>query len=579
MTIDAEPPPPERPVAADSPRGVARPLALALLIGLVVLLARSAGVVHATSETWDADYHVFHGLLDLTGFRHDHPRPISYNDPPLGGVLVALPVWLGGGTVLGEPTPAHPNGYEWPDRPSALWGQPLSSETLRQLISAWKCVLMLPGLAAAFLWARRLYGPAAGWLAWGMLLFEPTVGAMTPLATLDAPALSLTLAAAYLIWRYAERPTWRRMLAAAAVSAAALATKHTAVMLPFYALAACGLTWLPRRELAAVTWAGRLAAAGALTLALIWPMTLFDVSAPAQSRTAKTVNLADPSRPWWQARPAGGTGRFQMTPMPAGSYVGSLLEGRGHDLTGHRSYLFGEVRETGWWYYFPVLATYKIPLGYAAVMLLGVASLAWRRPTWPEAVLWSAAAAWTLLLLKTHIDIGWRHALLPYSFALIAATRCAATPRPPRLGRAAAVAAFVLAGASAVEATLWYPDYVPYLNWPRDKAYLDVSDSNVDWGQGTRQAGKWIEAHRAELAKPIYFSPFGPMEPVEAYVKGVTVLDPKDALPSAGTLVISPVHVAGPYEPTDRFAPLRSAEPTAVVAETMLVFDLSKVRR
>ena len=592
-TLPAQPAAPVAPAAARRASD-GRALALALLVGLLVMLARSASVVEATNETFDADYHVLHGLLDWTNFRQSHPQPFAYNDPPLGGMLVALPVWLAGGTVLGEPTAKHPTAYQWPRRPSALWHHKSAPNTLRHLISAWKCVLMLPGLAAAFLWARRLYGPPAGWLAWGMFLFEPTISAMTPLATLDAPGLSLTLAAAYLIWRYAEQPTWRRMLPAAVASAAALSTKHTAIMLPFYGVAACGLTWLPRRESvrgeggrawlrAAGIWTGRFAAAGALTLGLIWPMTKFDLSAPAQVRSPRHLSLSDPYQPWWTARPAGAVGAFVMTPMPAGAYFGSILEGRDHDLSGHPSYLWGKTSRLGWWYYFPVLATYKVPLGYAAVMLLGAASLAWRRPTWREAALWAAAACWVVLLLKTHINIGWRHALVPYALLLIAATRCVAIPwQRPRLawiGRIAAVAAFVAAGASAVEASLWHPNYIPYFNRPLDKPYLLVSDSNVDWGQASRQAGRWIKDHRDALAKPIYYSAFGANEAVSRYVKGVTLLGPKDPLPAKGTLVISPVYVAGPYEKTDRFAPLRSAEPAARIAETMLVYDLAKVPR
>ena len=586
---DADATPPEQAAAPAVPPKATdgRALASALLVGLLVMLARSASITTATNETYDADYHVLHGLLDWTNFRQSHSQPFAYNDPPLGAMLVALPVWLAGGTVLGEPTPADPTVYAWPNRPSALWHHRLSPDALRQWIAAWKCALMLPGLAAAFLWARRLYGPAAGWLAWGLLLFEPTVSAMTPLATPDTPGLSFTLAAAYLIWRYAERPTWRRMAPAAVASAAALSTKHVAIALPLYAVIACGLTWLPRREEgaawlgAAGTWAARLAAAGGLTLVLIWPMTKFDCSAPAQMRQPRDINLNDPYQPWWNARPAGALGSFQMTPMPAGSYFGSVLEARNHDRTGHLAYLWGETRRFGWWYYFPALATYKVPLGYVAVMSLGLLSFAWRRPSWREAALWAAAGCWVALLLGTHVNIGWRHAMVPYALLLIAATRCMATPRPrwEKVGRAAAVVAFVAAGASAVEAARWHPNYLPYFNRPLDRPYLLVSDSNVDWGQTTRQAGRWIEARRAALAEPIYFRAFGADAAVSHFVKGVTILRPRDPLPTAGTLVISPVYVAGPYEPTDRFAPLRSAEPAAVIAGTMLVYDLSRVRR
>ena len=129
QTPAATPPPPAR-------NATRRALAWALAIGLAVMLVRSAAVIEVTNETWDEDYHVLHGLLDLTNFRHSTPVPIGYNDPPLGGMLVALPVWLAGGTVLGTPEPDHPTKYEWPNRPSSLWGQQWAPNTLRHLIAA-----------------------------------------------------------------------------------------------------------------------------------------------------------------------------------------------------------------------------------------------------------------------------------------------------------------------------------------------------------------------------------------------------------------------------------------------------------
>ena len=139
------------------------------------------------------------------------------------------------------------------------------------------------------------------------------------------------------------------------------------------------------------------------------------------------------------------------------------------------------------------------------------------------------------------------------------------------------VVAFVAAAVSAVHVTLWHPNYIPYINWPREKPYLAISDSNLDWGQSARQVGAWLREHRDELPPPIYYSGFGPHKPVQRYVKDVILLG--NELPAQGTLIISPVHVAGQYRNTDRFAPLRAAEPEAVIGQNMLVFDLSKIRQ
>ena len=70
--------------------------------------------------------------------------------------------------------------------------------------------------------------------------------------------------------------------------------------------------------------------------------------------------------------------------MPAGAYIGSMINGGAHADRGHAAFLLGERSKGGWWYYFPVVATYKVPLGVAALVLLAIASLFFLRPRFEE---------------------------------------------------------------------------------------------------------------------------------------------------------------------------------------------------
>ena len=330
------------------------------------------------------------------------------------------------------------------------------------------------------------------------------------------------------------------------------------------------MAWL--RALA--TYAGRIAAAAGLTLLFIWPLTKFDVSPPIKAQTMSR-DLIRSQTPYWEIDAPD----WRKQKMPAGVWIGSLLEGQRHNGKGHAAYFLGEKREKGWWYYFPVVALYKVPIGHLAVMALALASFVWRRPRLAEVPLWIAAACFWALLIKANINIGWRHALVGYGLLLIVATRAVAGPRPGRdgLSRVRVGIALGALALSALHVTWWHPNYIPYVNFPREKVYLDISDSNVDWGQSARQVGKWLEKNRDELPQPIYYSGFGPPQPVQRYVKDVQQVGRE--LPREGTLIISPVNVAGPYRGNEHFAPLQAAEPIAVIAETMLVFDLSRVPR
>ena len=154
--------------------------------------------------------------------------------------------------------------------------------------------------------------------------------------------------------------------------------------------------------------------------------------------------------------------------------------------------------DQGWWYYFPVVATYKVPLGIAAVLLLGLISIGWERPRWAEWGLFVPCVAWGALMINSKVNIGFRHFLPAYVFLVMLSSRCVARagiglvprwPGRPSRRRASTRLSF-------------HPDYLSYLNAPRSKPYLTISDSNVDWGQSLKQVRDWLDAHPAP-ARPI----------------------------------------------------------------------------
>ena len=115
--------------------------------------------------------------------------------------------------------------------------------------------------------------------------------------------------------------------------------------------------------------------------------------------------------------------RLLNRPLPTATYIGAFVEGQHHAGDGHQSYLFGNKTKDGVWYYFPVVATYKVPIGIGIVMLLGLVSLVKMRPRWEEWGLLIPMVAWTALMLTSKINIGWRHFLPAYMFMLMLATR------------------------------------------------------------------------------------------------------------------------------------------------------------
>jgi hypothetical protein len=280
-----------------------------------------------------------------------------------------------------------------------------------------------------------------------------------------------------------------RLILVAAATAAAMLIKNTAVILLVVLLVA-GLMWI---WVSPVQMPGALrrrfnsvGACALLTCFFLWAFTGFNFAPPKNhGRQIPTTYGEDYSFIADVVNPA------LARPFPAGIYVGSLCEMYLQSRDGVRGFLLGEFRNRGWWYYFPVVATYKVPIGVSAVLLAGVISL-WLRPPrrWE---LWLAVPmlAWTAIAIASTINIGFRHFLPAYVFMLMLASRSVATTP----NRAQAIVAWLGLAAAALHAASYHPDYLSYINFPRDKPHLAISDSNVDRCQSIKQIEGWLSEH------------------------------------------------------------------------------------
>ena len=548
-----------------------RGLLLVLAIAAAVLLVRGVLMAAAHSESYDDEYHLVRGARFFLGTL----RAMAQSDPPLGEAITALPMVL---------TNANPR---WT---GTLYDHSSPPERVLLLVAIWRSLLFLPVIGIAFAWCRRLYGSGAGWLAAALLLVEPTFAAHIPLAALDALGVAGVVVACWLLWRAFEAPSPGRFAAAAIATAAGLLIKHTAILLPAVALAYAALFWIDRPRREGVAWSAvaralparaALLACGAIATAFaLWALLLFDYGPPDVP-------------PAWQAEPTAIT-RALDRPIPAGLYVGSVLRADWHADRGHASFLLGEKNFEGWWYYFPVVLFFKMPIGIALVFAVALASLFWARPRWDEWGLAVPAALWTALMLGTRINIGLRHFLPAYVFLLMLAARALAPatrgrfapaggdagPPAARPPRAAAVLAWAGGLAAALHALAWHPDYVAYVNWPRDRVWMQISDSNLDWGQGLKEVRTWLDRRAPRDGRPVHLLYFGdPNSPrrVAHYLGDrVTLLGKQAPLPEEGLLIASMVWVAGPFDAGNRYAALRSMTPIDTIGGALLVYDLRR---
>ncbi len=547
---------------------------LAMLLTVAVVFPRSGMISWSQSERVDDEYHLRRGIHYLKRHFDGEVTNLPLNDPPLGEGLTALPL-----AFLG----VWPRGLKIV---SGLWGYAVSADRILLAMALWKSLLFMPCAAVIFNWLRRIHGTGAAWLGLGLVLLEPTIAGHLPLPTLDILGVEGIVLGCYCWWRFFETtaggegdtsvaPTrsWSWLVTASVATATAMMVKHTAVILPGVALAMGFMWWIvmPWREARiGAAWKGTLAsrvamlaAAPAIAFLVIWALCFFDCGKPA-------FPLG-----WAGAHPT--LAKLLDRKVPASIYIGSFLEGQNHSTGGHEGYLFGKKlrKKNASLYYFPVVAYYKVPVGIAALLLLGAFSY-WRIPLrWQEWSLIIPMIAWGTLMITSNINIGWRHFLPCYVFMLLLASRVLLLRATAwRIGMGCSVLI------AAVHVGSYHPDYFCYINFPRYKPYLQISDSNVDWGQGLKAAREWIVAHpgRKVFVRDFGWGPDRLFNIKNRVGDVATVLDRGDPLPREGVLIISPVPVAGVYERSDPFRVLRDQMPDATLAHSMLVYDLDRVR-
>jgi hypothetical protein len=361
--------------------------AVALLVFHSVLLAWQA---KGDSATWDEVGHFVAGLShwyngDFTLYRVN---------PPLVRLVAAIPVVLFQPRLnVGAYLPDVPRASPF-ERDDFNCGQQLAESLgaryFRLLTFSRWAVIPFSALGGwiCYQWAGELFGGGAGLLAAAMWACCPNALAYGHLIVPDTGAAALGAAAAYLLWRWLRRPVWGRAVAAGVVLGLAQLTKTTWIIL----FALWPAMWLAYRLLQTGgidTWRSRCEALqlGAMVVLAVWVMNLgygfegsfrplgsFTFASRALSGVPISTTANAPNRE--SGNRFAGTWLGQIpVPLPSNylrgvDFVKWEFEGK------YWSYLNGEWRFGGWWYYYLYAMLVKEPLGTWFLALLAVGAVA-----------------------------------------------------------------------------------------------------------------------------------------------------------------------------------------------------------
>ena len=354
-------------------------------------------------------------------------------------------------------------------------------------------------LVMVFFAAREWFGDFAAGCAAILVVLEPNFTAHGPLIATDMAVAAMTVTTVFSAECYLRRPTIWRLLLLGLVLGLALASKHTAVFVPFILLLQFAAHfWIQRKSSTPARVEKLLLAwivACLITVTVLWSTYQFRYSAlPGQTQgfeIAKTIEASGKANTL-TGKAILEIARFHLLPE---SYIAGLLYVVENSV--RPSFIFGKRYDTGVWFYFPITILIKtaLPLLLLVFFALGTPDC-WRKYKRELVILIIPVAIFLLSAVTSKINLGVRHILPIYPFFILLAA-CAIAYYAKQFKAGVGVCAFLLIAQAASYAHS-YPNLISYANeaWGGQKnIHRYLGDSNVDWGQSLYRVKDYVSEH------------------------------------------------------------------------------------
>jgi hypothetical protein len=375
--------------------------------------------------------------------------------------------------------------------------------------------LSLLGGFICWKWSRDLYGPWPACLAATLWCSSPMILGHGHLMTPDVGGASVGIAACYFFWRWHTHPTLQAACAAGGFLGLAQLAKFT-VLLYLFALPVC---WLVARfSDKSGKHRGKIGSECLhLLIILIIAIAVINIGYGFDGTFSRLDSYSFVSRLFSGQSDAEMDGnRFRSSilggipvPLPEWYVRGIDLQQVDFERS-NVSYLNGEWRTGGWWYYYLLGLAMKETVGYLALLAIAIVfSVVNRQYFFNEIFLIIPCLAVLLVVSsKTGMNHHLRYVMPALPFAYIFASKTAIIPglAGPRLARSgermawaaqSAITGFiVLLCALSVGSSLYcFPQNIAYFNelaGGPENGYLHMDNSNVEWGQDLFRIQNWV---------------------------------------------------------------------------------------
>ena len=443
-----------------------------VFIGILLLFfGRLLNAESQKSSTFDEVYY----LLQGTVYWQAHPLIPITQHPPLANALIGIPI-----NLLTDPQIpiSHPKWESSHKAQIFLWetNAPISPKIEwagRYAIIA----IALLTVALLYRWAVQLtHQTTAGILAVLFATHDPNILANGFLATIDLPLTFFFLLAAYCYWLYWKNSSPRQYLIAGISLGLLCSVKLTALV---------------------------------FIVALI-VMSFYQLVTTRNWRWQAWLNSSLKIVGWLMIAGILYTIIYQFN---WGVLIHDWTQQRQHMQDGHSSFLLGENKIGGWWYYFPLVFAIKTPIPILLLLFISLILIFWRfNFNWE--VVWLPLISIGLMsatMLST-INLGYRNLLpiIPLLYLTIIQVLHVKNNQHIKI-----ILMLGLVGSIWIS---WqtHPHYLAYFNalaGGANNGWQIVVDSNIDWGQDVQTLAKYIEQ---EKPNPMYITWLG-NKPIENF--------------------------------------------------------------
>lgn len=401
-------------------------------------------------------------------------------------------------------------------------------------VARWICIpFSMLGGWCCYLWGRDLCGRGSGVLACVLWCFNPNVLAYGQVITPDVGGASLGLMASYTYWRWLRHPEWRHATYAGIMLGIALLAKSTWIVLfgiwplLFIGLVAAQL-WMRQTS----NYIIALQAAHVAWMLLIGTYVLnsgylFDETfTPLGAFQFVSKRLGNPTNgdKYGNVFTESWMGRVPV-PLPKQFVLGIDHQKSDFDDFPFPSYLCGEWRETGWWYYYLYGFLVKMPSGLLILVLIATSGslVGFKRSSLSSVAGWATLCVPGVVVVvvvscQPSLNHHFRYVLPAFGplFVFASSILVVFHSLAKRL-RQLIFCLLVMCVVSTVCSTIsCAPCFISYFNafaGGMQNGHRHMLHSNLDWGQDLYYVKKWIQENN--LGAPLRLAYYGLFDPAD----------------------------------------------------------------